>query len=59
MYRSVEELPLVLRVEDLMQVLDVGRNTAYELLRSGKIFSIRVGKQIRIPKESVEEYLKQ
>ena len=58
MYRSVEELPLVLRVEDLMQVLDVGRNTAYELLRSGKIFSIRVGKQIRIPKESVEEYLK-
>lgn len=59
MYRSVDELPLVLRVEDLMQVLDVGRNTAYELLRSGKIFSIRVGKQIRIPKESVEEYLKQ
>ena len=58
MYRSVEELPLVLHVEDLMQVLDVGRNTAYELLRSGKIFSIRVGKQIRIPKESVEEYLK-
>ena len=58
MYRSLNELPIVLRVEDLMQVLDVGRNTAYELLRSGKIFSIRVGKQIRIPKESVEEYLK-
>ena len=58
MYRSLNELPIVLRVEDLMQVLDIGRTTAYELLRSGKIPSIRVGKQIRIPKQSVEEYLK-
>ena len=58
MYRSLDELPLALRVEDLAQVLDIGRNNAYELLRSGKIFSIRVGKQFRIPKKSVEDYLK-
>ena len=32
-YRSYDELPLTLRVEDLMHILDIGRNTAYELVR--------------------------
>ena len=43
-YRSLDDLPLTLRVEDLMPVLDVGRNTAYELVRSGQIRSIRIGR---------------
>ena len=41
-YRSFDELPLTLRVEDLMPILDIGRNTAYELVRSGQIRSIRI-----------------
>ena len=32
-YRSFDELPLTLRVEDLMPILGIGRNTAYELVR--------------------------
>ena len=56
-YRSLDELPLALRVEDLMPVLGIGRNTAYELVRSGQIRSVRVGKQIRIPKDALREYL--
>ena len=56
-YRSFDELPLTLRVEDLMPILGIGRNTAYELVRSGQIRSIKVGKQIRIPKEALREYL--
>lgn len=54
---SYEELPLVLKVEDLMPILNIGRNTAYELVRSGQIRSIRVGRQIRVPKEAVIAYL--
>lgn len=53
------ELPLVLRVEDLTQILSIGRNTAYELVRSGKIKSIRIGKSYRITKEALTEYLAQ
>jgi len=34
-YHSFDELPLTLRVEDLMPILGIGRNTAYELVRSG------------------------
>ena len=56
-YRSFDELPLALRVEDLMPILGIGRNTAYELVRSGQIRSIRIGRQLRIPKEAVQEYL--
>ena len=56
-YRSFDELPLTLRVEDLMPILGIGRNTAYELVRSGQIRSIRIGRQLRIPKDAVQEYL--
>ena len=57
-YTSYEELPLVLSVEQLVDVLDIGKTTAYELLRSGKIQSIRVGHKIKIPKEALISYLK-
>lgn len=56
-YRSFDELPLALRVEDLMPLLGIGRNTAYELVRSGQIRSIRVGRKIRIPRDAVAEFL--
>lgn len=58
-YRSFDELPLTLRVEDLMPILGIGRNTAYELVSCGKVGSIRIGKQIRIPKQALLDYLSQ
>ena len=56
-YHSFDELPLTLRVEDLMPILGIVRNTAYELVRCGKIRSIRIGRQLRIPKDALVEYL--
>ena len=56
-YRSLDDLPLVLRVEDLMPILGIGRNTAYELVRSGQIRSIKIGRQIRVPRDAVAEFL--
>lgn len=56
-YRSWDELPLMLRIEDLMHILDIGRNTAYELVRCGKIHGIHVKKQLRIPKEALIAYI--
>lgn len=54
---SFDDLPLTLRVEELMPILNIGRNTAYELIRCGQIHSIRVGRQLRIPKQAVIDYL--
>ncbi len=56
-YHSFDDLPLTLRVEDLMPILGIGRNTAYELVRSGQIKSIRIGRKIRIPKAEVLAFL--
>ncbi len=54
---SFDDLPLTLRVEELMPILGVGRNTAYELIRSGQIRSVRIGRKIRIPKSEVLAFL--
>lgn len=54
---SLDALPLTLKVEELMPVLGIGRNSAYELVRSGQIRSIRIGKKIRVPKEALVCFL--
>lgn len=56
-FNRFEDLPLVLRVEDLMPLLSIGRNTVYALVRSGQIRSFRIGRCYRIPKDSVAEYI--
>ena len=54
---SFENLPLVLHVKELAEVLSISQNTAYALVRSGQIRSIRTGRIYRIPKDSLIEYL--
>ena len=56
-YRSLDDLPVTLRVEELVPILGIGRNTAYDLVRSGRLSSIRVGRQVRIPKNALIEFL--
>ena len=56
-FHSFDELPLLLKVEDLMPVLGIGRNTAYELVKTGQIFSIRIGRQLRIPKQALIDFI--
>lgn len=52
-----KDLPLVLHVKDLTSLLSVSHNTAYQLVRSGQIRSIRIGRTYRIPRDAVAEYL--
>lgn len=49
--------PDVLTVEQLADALGVGLNTAYSLVRSRRISSVRVGKQIRISKAALLRFL--
>ena len=55
---SYDELPLTVSVEELMPILGIGRNSAYELVRSGRLRSVRVGRKLRISKESVMDFLR-
>ena len=55
---SYDDLPLTLSVRELMPILSVGRNTAYELKHSGQIRSVRIGRRICIHKAEVLRFLK-
>ena len=52
-----DNLPVVLSVQQLADVLQIGRNSAYDLVKSGQIRSIRIGRTIRIPQAALLEYL--
>lgn len=47
----------VIRVDELAKILSIGRNTAYELVRSGKIRSVKIGRTYKIPLTAVDDYL--
>ncbi|AEG16990.1 DNA binding domain protein, excisionase family [Desulfofundulus kuznetsovii DSM 6115] len=41
------------------KILPLGRVTVYELIKSGKLKSIRVGKKILVPAWAIEEFLRE
>ncbi|MGM1049997.1 MAG: helix-turn-helix domain-containing protein [Bacillota bacterium] len=45
----LHDYPEVITVEDLLDILLIGRNSAYRLLKSGEIKSIKIGHTYRIP----------
>jgi excisionase family DNA binding protein len=52
-----EQYDDVVTVEQLAKMLKIGRNTAYELVRSGLVPSVKIGRQIRVTKRAVIDYL--
>lgn len=52
-----EEYPDIVTPEDIQKMLRIGRNSVYDLLKQGKIKSLRVGKKYLIPKTSVINFL--
>ncbi len=55
----LEQYHDILTIEELCEILKIGRNRAYELLESGPIKGFRLGKPWKIPRIAVENYLKQ
>ena len=53
---SFDDLPLIMTVE-LAPILGVGKGTVYELVRCGRIKSLRIGTQIRILKQELIQFL--
>lgn len=48
---------LTRKPEEAAPMLGVGRNGVYDLIRSGELRSIRVGRKILIPLSAIEEFL--
>ena len=52
-----KDYPDVVTPEDVQNMLHIGRNRVYELLKTNSIKSIKVGKKYIIPKKSVINFL--
>ena len=58
-YRLVfKEYPDILDVEQMSQLLKISKKTAYRLLRTESINSIKVGREYKIPKLNIIRYLR-
>lgn len=44
-------------VDEIQDILGIGRNSAYNLVKSGVFHSVRIGGNIRISKKSFDEWL--
>lgn len=52
-----EEYDELISIDDLCNILCIGRNTAYRLLKSNTLQAFKIGRIWKIPKKSVEEYI--
>lgn len=57
MDKSTRTEPLVLTVKETAEVLQIGKALVYDLVRSGKLRSLRIGRKIRVPRSALAEYL--
>lgn len=44
-------------VDEIQDILGIGRNSAYNLVKSGVFHSVRIGGNIRISKKSFDDWL--
>ena len=49
--------PLLLSVEEAAEVLRLGRSTLYELIASGEIPSLTIGRSRRVPLAALKEWV--
>lgn len=52
-----DDLPLVMRVEDVQRALDISRLKAYELVHQAGFPTLRLGRCIRIPRDAFLRWL--
>lgn len=53
----LKNYPDILTVKDIMCILQIGKNSAYQLINQNQIYYIKVGKNIRITKKSFIDYI--
>lgn len=47
----------LLRVEEVARLLNIGRAAVYDLIRSRRLRSIKIGASRRVPREAIDEVI--
>ena len=56
-YEYFKNEPDILRVSDITRLLHCSKNTIYELVKDGRLPSVRLGRSILIPKTALVEMM--
>ena len=51
----LSERPRLIPVEEAARLLGIGRSTAYDLIRAGRLRSVKIGKRRLVPAGAVDE----
>lgn len=54
---ALKDYPDVLTIEHIQKILSIGRSKAYALIKNGSIRYFRLGRQIRIPKAYLLDFI--
>lgn len=49
----------MITIDELCELLMIGRTTAYKLLQSGELKAFKIGKVWKISRASIEQYIKE
>jgi excisionase family DNA binding protein len=49
--------PLLLRAAEIAHLLGIGRTKAYELMASGQLPVVRLGRAVRVPREALTDWV--
>ena len=47
----------ILTVREMMDMLAIGKNTAYKLIHEGRVRSFRLGNSYKVLRKSVQDYI--
>lgn len=50
-------LPILFSVEEVADILHIGRSTVFNLIKQGKIQSIKLGRSRRVPIDAMQTYV--
>ena len=58
-YKTYDELPLMLYVSQVAEVLGIGRTNAYELVKEKDFPSLNIGSRIVVPKDKFIQWIEE
>lgn len=48
----------ILEIHEIQQILGIGRNKVYDLIRSGEISAFKIGREWKVTENAVKDYIK-
>lgn len=48
----------ILEIHEIQQILGIGRNKVYDLIRSGEIAAFKIGREWKVTENAIEDYIK-